>query len=83
MAERVVLQVGTVKGVYRFESDGERRSWRVEPPLLPEWRVDSILTDPADPDHLLVGTSHEVSGRSCAHPGAADSTQASPTPRSM
>lgn len=60
MAARVVLHAGTVKGVYRFESDGERRSWRVEPPLLPEWRVDSILTDPEDPDHLLVGTSHEA-----------------------
>jgi photosystem II stability/assembly factor-like uncharacterized protein len=62
MAERVVLQVGTVKGVYRFESDGDRRSWRVEPPLLPEWRVDSMLMDPGDPDHVLVGTSHEAWG---------------------
>ena len=28
MAERVVLQVGTVKGVYGFESNGERGGWR-------------------------------------------------------
>lgn len=62
MAERVVLRVGTVKGVYGFESDAERRSWRVGRPLLPEWRVDSMLMDPEDPDHLLVGTSHEAWG---------------------
>jgi photosystem II stability/assembly factor-like uncharacterized protein len=62
MAERVVLWVGTVKGAYRFESDDGRRSWRIGEPLLPEWRVDAILPDPADPDRLLVGTSHEAFG---------------------
>jgi photosystem II stability/assembly factor-like uncharacterized protein len=62
MAERVVLQVGTVKGVYGFESNGERGGWRIGPPLLPEWRVDALLMDPEDPGHLLVGTSHEAWG---------------------
>lgn len=62
MAKRVALRVGTVKGVYGFESDEERQSWRMGSPLLPEWRVDALLMDPDDPDHLLVGTSHEAWG---------------------
>ncbi len=62
MSPRTVLHVGTVKGAYRFESDGERREWRVADPLLPEWEVSTLLTDPDDPDHLLTGTSHFVWG---------------------
>ncbi|HEY7471463.1 MAG TPA: exo-alpha-sialidase [Gemmatimonadota bacterium] len=62
MATRTVLWVGTVKGAYRFDSDGDRRAWRMGPPLLQEWRVDAMLPDPADPDRLLVGTSHDAWG---------------------
>ncbi len=62
MSERVDLWVGTVKGVYGFQSDGDRREWRVKEPMLPEWRVEAILPDPDDPDHLMVGTSHEAFG---------------------
>lgn len=62
MAERTVLWVGTRKGLHAFESDDERREWRARPPVLPEWQVDAILPDPADPDHLLVATSHEAWG---------------------
>jgi photosystem II stability/assembly factor-like uncharacterized protein len=62
MTERVALRVGTVKGVYGFESDGDRHAWSMGPPLLPEWRIDALLMDPDDPDHLLVGTSHEAWG---------------------
>lgn len=62
MSERVVVWAGTVKGIYGFESDGGRREWRRREPLLPEWRVEAILPDPDDPDHLLVGTSHDAFG---------------------
>lgn len=62
MTERTVLWVGTVKGVYRFESDGDRREWRARPPLLPEWNVDALLPDPDDPEHILLATSHAAWG---------------------
>lgn len=59
---RTLLCVGTVKGLYVFESDGDRREWRLAEPLLPEWRVDALLMDADDPDRLLLGTSHEAWG---------------------
>lgn len=62
MSDRTVLWVGTRKGLYGFESDADRRAWRGLKPLLPEWEIDAILTDPDDPDHLLVGTSHMAWG---------------------
>ncbi|HUP21126.1 MAG TPA: exo-alpha-sialidase, partial [Gemmatimonadota bacterium] len=62
MSDRTVVWAGTVKGLYGFESDGDRRDWTVTGPLLPEWEVSAILTDPDDPDHLMVGTSHFVWG---------------------
>lgn len=62
MGDRVVLRVGTEKGLYAFESDGDRRAWRLAGQSLPEWRVDALLMDPADPDHVLVGTSHMAWG---------------------
>lgn len=62
MAERVVLRVGTEKGMYAFESDDDRRAWRLAGQSLPEWRVDALLMDPADPDRVLVGTSHMAWG---------------------
>lgn len=62
MSSRTVLWVGTVKGAYRFESDADRRAWRMDRPLLQEWRVDALLPDPDDPDRLQVGTSHEAWG---------------------
>ncbi|MDX1624413.1 MAG: exo-alpha-sialidase [Gemmatimonadota bacterium] len=60
--DRTVLWVGTRKGLHRFASDGDRRAWRADPPLLQKWNVDAILPDPDDPDRLLVGTSHEAWG---------------------
>ena len=62
MGEQVVLRVGTEKGLFAFESDGDRRAWRLAGQSLPEWRVDALLPDPGDPDRLLVGTSHMAWG---------------------
>lgn len=62
MGERVVLQVGTEKGLFAFEADGERGAWRLSGRWLPEWRVDALLPDPTDPDRTLVGTSHMAWG---------------------
>lgn len=62
MSDRIVLWVGTAKGLYRFESSGERREWSVDPPRLPEWSVDAILPDPDDPDHVVMATSHMAWG---------------------
>jgi photosystem II stability/assembly factor-like uncharacterized protein len=62
MGERVVLQVGTEKGLFAFEADGGRGEWLLSGQWLPEWRVDALLPDPADPDRTLVGTSHMAWG---------------------
>lgn len=62
MADRTVLWVGSAKGAYAFESDGDRRAWRLRDPVLPEWSFDSLLLDPEDPDHVLAGTSHAAWG---------------------
>lgn len=61
MATRTVLQVGTMKGLYTFESD-DRREWRLNDPAIPEWEVSAVLMDPDDPDRILTGTAHYAWG---------------------
>jgi photosystem II stability/assembly factor-like uncharacterized protein len=62
MPSRTLLHVGTVKGLFTFESDADRRNWRLHEPLLPEWEISTLLMDPEDPDRLLTGTAHYAWG---------------------
>ncbi|HUF89702.1 MAG TPA: sialidase family protein [Gemmatimonadota bacterium] len=62
MPARTLLHIGTVKGLYTFESDAGRREWRLHEPLLPEWEISTLLMDPEDSDRLLTGTTHYAYG---------------------
>ena len=55
-----LLAVGTQKGLFLF--DRTDNGWNMRDPLLPEWESKSLLLDPADPDHIMVGTSHYAWG---------------------
>ena len=46
MGERVLLLVGTRKGVFILESDGARRSWRQRGPYCATWPMNHVMADP-------------------------------------
>ena len=43
----VSLLVGTTKGVFLLESDGERRDWDVRGPYCDGWPINHVIGDPA------------------------------------
>src|SRR5436190_831695 len=44
----VLLPVGTRKGLFLLRSDGDRKDWELEGPLLPGWPVYHAIVDPRD-----------------------------------
>jgi photosystem II stability/assembly factor-like uncharacterized protein len=46
MSNRVLLLVGTKKGAFIFESDGERRDWSLRGPLCEGWPVHDLIAEP-------------------------------------
>jgi photosystem II stability/assembly factor-like uncharacterized protein len=44
---RIVVLVGTRKGLFLLESDGERRDWALRGPLCQSWPVYHAIHDPA------------------------------------
>lgn len=46
MGEKVVLSVGTAKGLFLFTSDPARRRWRVRGPMLPGLEINHATIDP-------------------------------------
>lgn len=59
---QVQLFVGTKNGLYRFDSDETRRSWRVNGPFLPGWTISALHCSPAPDRRLLAATCHLAYG---------------------
>src|SRR5688500_8553394 len=64
MSQRVILLVGTIKGLFIFESDAERKNWEKRGPLLGGWEVYSVLGDSRHGHRIFAGTSHAAYGAS-------------------
>lgn len=47
MAEKVVVLVGTKKGLFIAQSDAARRSWRLRGPYCEHWPINHAVLDPA------------------------------------
>jgi photosystem II stability/assembly factor-like uncharacterized protein len=47
VAERVLLLVGTKKGLFILESDRSRATWRMRGPLCESWSIHAATFDPA------------------------------------
>jgi photosystem II stability/assembly factor-like uncharacterized protein len=47
MAEKVVVLVGTKKGLFIAESDAARRSWDLRGPYCEHWPINHAIMDPA------------------------------------
>jgi len=45
MAKRILLSVGTKRGLFLLESNGARRQWKVTGPLLKGWTVPYAVLD--------------------------------------
>jgi photosystem II stability/assembly factor-like uncharacterized protein len=47
MASKVLVLLGTRKGVFILESDGGRRAWQLRGPYCETWPVNHVVADPA------------------------------------
>jgi photosystem II stability/assembly factor-like uncharacterized protein len=54
MTERCAILVGTSKGAFILESDGDRRDWRLRGPLCDGWPIHDISVEPGT-NALLAG----------------------------
>ena len=60
-ARKLVLLIGTVKGLFLYESDESRTHWVLTGPRLGGWEVFSVCGDPRA-DRILVGSGHFTTG---------------------
>lgn len=60
-ARKLVLLIGTVKGLFLYESDLTRTQWTLTGPLLGGWEVFSVCGDPRA-DRILIGAGHFMTG---------------------
>ncbi|WP_414664688.1 WD40/YVTN/BNR-like repeat-containing protein [Horticoccus sp. 23ND18S-11] len=58
---KLVLLIGTVKGVFLYESDERRTDWRLSGPHLGGWEVFSVCADERN-GRILAGTGHFMHG---------------------
>lgn len=58
---RVMLLVGTTKGAFIYQSDGQRRKWKLKGPYLAGWEVYSLCGDSRQ-RRIFAGTSSYVYG---------------------
>ena len=64
MGQRVLLLIGTSKGVFYYESNEDRREWSLKGPFLSGWEAYSVLGDSRRGHRLFAGTSHAAYGAS-------------------
>lgn len=64
MGKRVLVLVGTNKGVFYYESNEERRNWSLKGPFLSGWEAYSVFGDSRNGHRLFAGTSHAAYGAS-------------------
>lgn len=61
-ATRVVLLVGTQKGLFRVTSDRHRETWHMDGPLIAGYEILHAWLDPRDPQHGYAAAKHLVWG---------------------
>ncbi|HMS01065.1 MAG TPA: hypothetical protein PKE62_17590 [Anaerolineales bacterium] len=66
MSKRVLILVGTTKGGFIFESDENRKTWRMSDIQFKGWNVMHMQMDPRD-QRLHAATSHFVYGPTVHH----------------
>ncbi len=59
--QKVLVLVGTRKGGFIFESDGDRKTWSMQGPYFKGWTVMHMMLAPRD-GRLHAAVSHEVYG---------------------
>ncbi|QIT54752.1 hypothetical protein HC341_05690 [Aquisalimonas sp. 2447] len=59
---RVVLLVGTQKGLFRLESDPHRETWRMEGPLIAGYEITHAWLDPRRPGRGYAAANHLIWG---------------------
>ena len=47
MTQKVLVLIGTKKGAFVLESDGQRRSWELRGPFCETWPMNHVVADPA------------------------------------
>jgi photosystem II stability/assembly factor-like uncharacterized protein len=62
MKKKVVLLVGTNKGVFFYTSDLERKQWELSGPFLAGWEAFSVLGDSRHGKRIFAGVSHAAYG---------------------
>ncbi len=58
---KLVLLIGTVKGVFIYETDERRTAWKLTGPHLGGWEVFSLCGDSRN-GRVLAGTGHFTHG---------------------
>jgi hypothetical protein len=64
MAKRVILSIGTKRGLFLLESGKGRRKWKVTGPLLKGWSVPYAVLDTRSAPRIHVGAAHFAFGPS-------------------
>jgi hypothetical protein len=64
MARRVILTVGTKRGLFLLESTAGRKRWKVTGPLLKGWQVNHAVLDTRMAPTIHVGAGHYAFGHS-------------------
>ncbi len=62
MSKRMILLVGTNKGLFLYTSDIDRREWSLKGPFLSGWEIYSILGDSRHGHRIFAGVSHAAYG---------------------
>lgn len=60
-AQKLVLLIGTVKGVFLYHTDPRRKAWRLTGPHLGGWEIFSLCGD-SRRGRILAGTGHFMHG---------------------
>ncbi len=60
---KVRVLVGTKKGAFILNSDGTRKSWKIEGPLFAGWEIYHMKGSPAEPDRLYASQSSSWFGQ--------------------
>src|SRR5437016_11539545 len=55
---RVRVLVGTRKGAFVLEADGQRKKWNVSGPHFGGWEIYHVKGSPADPERLFASQSN-------------------------
>jgi hypothetical protein len=62
MAKRVILSVGTKRGLFLLESSRQRKSWKISGPFLKGWQVPYAIIDTRGTPRLHASASHYAYG---------------------